>query len=106
MSAHNPQQIPLSSALQAHLKTRNIKQQELADVLSVDVRTLRRWLSGQTIITDVRELRRIADILQVAPERLGVASSLYIPLTSEQIDEVTQHAWKQIRAGKYQEANI
>lgn len=105
MSANNPQQTPLSSELHAHLKAKNIKQQELADVLHVDVRTLRRWLSGQTVITDVRELRRIADILQVAPERLGVTSSLYIPLTSEQIDEVTQHAWKHVRAGKYTEAN-
>src|SRR5260370_4271588 len=100
MSAHNPQQIPLSSALQAHLKTRNIKQQELADVLSVDVRTLRRWLSGQTVITDVRELRRIADILQVAPESLGVTSSLYIPLKLEQFYEVTQNPWKHINSGK------
>ena len=105
MSAQHKQQTPLSIELQAHLKAKNVKQQELADLLNVDVRTLRRWLSGQTIIADVRELKRVADILQVAPEKLGVTSSLYIPLTPEQIDGAAQHAWKQIRAGKYHEAN-
>jgi len=105
MSAQHQQQTPLSIELQAYLKAKNVKQQELADLLNVDVRTLRRWLSGQTIIADVRELKRVADILQVAPERLGVTSSLYIPLTPEQIDDATQHAWKHIRAGKYYEAN-
>ncbi|HEU5374933.1 MAG TPA: helix-turn-helix domain-containing protein [Ktedonobacteraceae bacterium] len=106
MSAQRQSQTPLSLELHAYLKAKNVRQQELADLLNVDVRTLRRWLSGQTIIADVRELRRIADILQVAPERLGVTSSLHVPLTPEQIDDATKHTWKHVRAGKYYEANV
>jgi tetratricopeptide (TPR) repeat protein len=101
----NNSQTPLSVELQAHLKTKNIKQQELADTLSVDVRTLRRWLSGETIITDIRELRRVADILQIKPEKLGITPILYSPLTPEDIAQTIQTAWKLTRAAKYHEAN-
>ncbi len=102
----SPQQTPLSSELQTYIKVKNLKQQELADLLSVDVRTLRRWLSGETIIADVRELRRVADILQIEPERLGVTASLHVSLTPAEIDSTTQNVWKHIHGGKYYEANI
>src|SRR2546430_14736862 len=96
---------PLSKALQNYLEQKHITQQALADYLSVDVRNFRRWLSGQTVITDVRELKRIADLLEVAPESLGVAASLYVPLTTEQVDTATESIWKLVKAARYYEAN-
>lgn len=95
---------PLSKALQAYLEQHPATQQTLADYLSVDVRTLRRWLSGETVITDVRELKQLASRLDVEPESLGVAASLYIPLTSEKIDETIELTWTLIHQARYIEA--
>lgn len=81
------QQTLLSGALDAYQKKYNIKQQPLADYLNVDVRTLRRWISGETILTDIRELRGIARMLGIEPECLGVALSPHIQLLPEQINE-------------------
>ncbi len=96
---------PLSRALKDYLAQQRIKQQPLADYLNVDVRALRRWLSGDTVITNVRELKRIAELLGAEPETLGVTTSLYIPLTSDEIDASIEHVWKLIRAARYHDAN-
>ena len=107
MSAKQPSQrvTPLSRALHDYLEKHRIKQQSLADYLSVDIRTLRRWLSGETILSDIRELKRLADLLGIEPEFLGIAPSLYIPLTIEEIDKSIEHTWKLVRAARYYEAN-
>ncbi len=95
---------PLSKALQTYLKQHHATQQVLADYLHVDVRTLRRWLSGEKIITDVRELKRLAILLNVEPESLGVTASLYLPLDPDKIDETIEFAWTLIHQAHYAEA--
>ncbi len=96
----------LSRALQEYLEQQQIKQQPLADYLNVDVRTLRRWLSGDTVITDVRELKRIAELLEVKPEKLGVTASLPIPLAPDEIDTSIDHVWKLVRTARYHDADV
>jgi transcriptional regulator with XRE-family HTH domain len=96
---------PLNRALQEYLAHQQMKQQLLADYLNVDVRTLRRWLSGDTVITDVRELRRVAELLGVEPEKLGVTPSLYMAPDPEEIDAAIDHVWKLVRTARYYEAN-
>lgn len=71
---------PLSNELHSYIASHQIKQQDLADLLSVDARTLRRWLSGETIITNVHDLKHVADILGVMPERLGLSQSVQLPI--------------------------
>lgn len=97
---------PLSRALQDYLEKQQTKQQPLADYLNVDVRTLRRWLSGDTVITDVRELKRVAELLRVEPEKLGITTSFYIPITPSEIDTSIDHVWKLIRVARYHDANV
>ena len=100
------QPTPLSNELATYLSQNNMKQQELADLISVDVRTLRRWLSGETIITNVHDLQRVADRLHILPEKLGLSPSVHMPIPADDIDKVIGGIWKQIRAAKYGEANI
>jgi transcriptional regulator with XRE-family HTH domain len=96
----------LSSVLQSYLETHHMKQQPLADYLSVDIRTLGRWLRGETVIHDIRELKRLANLLDVEPEALGVAASLYLPLTLEQIDETIELVWTLIHQARYTEGRV
>jgi tetratricopeptide (TPR) repeat protein len=97
---------PLSQVLTDYLATHSITQLDLADYLNIGERTLRRWKNGEDMLTDIRELKRIAELLEVEPERLGVAASLYIPLTPDEIDTSIDHVWRLIRAAKYYEASV
>src|SRR5437667_2067703 len=97
---------PISQVLTDYLDTHPMNQLGLADYLNISERTLRRWKNGEDILTDIRELKRIAELLGVEPEKLGVASSLYIPLTPDEIDTSIDHVWRLIRAAKYYEASV
>ncbi len=70
-----------------------MNQLDLAECLNVGERTLRRWKNGEDVLTDAQELKRLAELLDVEPERLGVVSSVHLPLTFEQIDKVLAHVW-------------
>lgn len=94
---------PLAHILKEYRIKYSFTQENLANELNVDVRTLRRWESGGTVLTDVRELRRIAGVLGIDAERLGVLSDLTTP---EDIDEAISRAWVLVRLARYQEANI
>lgn len=95
----------LGQALQEYRITHHLKQKELAELLQVEERTLRRWEKGQ-IPQNVYELKRIADILDIDHEHLGVSSSLYIPQTLEQIDEAIKKAWNHIKFAQYTEGRL
>lgn len=97
---------PLNRALRDYIEQHRTRQQPLADYLNVDVRTLRRWLSGEKVITDVRELKRIAELLEMKPETLGVSSSLDFPLSPDEIDASIDHVWRLVRAARYYDANV
>lgn len=109
MSVHLQQKVRVKSLLALVVKEHRAKfaltQEQLATDLSVDVRTLRRWESGETVLNDMRELRRIATLLGVAPERLGIANATYAALTIEHIDETMQYIWNLIDRARGYEAN-
>ena len=94
--------LSLGQALENYRTEHHIKQKDLADKLHVDERTLRRWIKGQ-IPQQLDELKRIADILELNYEHLGLSSSLYIPRTFEQIDEAIEQGWLYLQQLRYVE---
>ncbi|BCL81938.1 helix-turn-helix transcriptional regulator [Ktedonobacteria bacterium brp13] len=107
MSVHVPRirtSSPLALVVKEHRDKFALTQEQLAADLNVDVRTLRRWESGETVLNDMRELRRIAMLLGVAPERLGIANAAYSALTIEHIDETMQYIWNLIDLARGYEA--
>lgn len=93
----------LAPILKEHREKYGLTQLQLADTLSVDNRTLRRWEHQETILTDVRELRRIASVLGVEAERLGVTDKAG-GISPEQADQTLQHVWKLIATARLFEA--
>lgn len=83
----------VGQALKNYRKTHSITQEQLAEKLGVDPRTLRSW-ENERPPESIRELRRISDLLGIEPERLGLAASIYLPKTSEEVEEIIQHVWK------------
>src|SRR5436305_13234985 len=92
---------PLSQVLTEYLEAHSMSQLDLAEYLNVGERTLRRWKNGEDVLTDIRELKRIAELLEVTPERLGVAASFSPLITPDEIDASIDHAWKLIKAARY-----
>ena len=84
----------LSQVLIIYRDTHRLTQEELASLLDVEPRTLRRWENGETILTDTHDLKNIADRLGIPYENLGIASSLYIPLTLEDITATVARIWR------------
>ncbi len=90
--------------LKDYRKSRNLSQEQLADDLNIEPRTLRAYENGERQLNNINELRRIADLLSIEPERLGVATSIYVPRTPEQIEEVLKHVWGIVEESHLQEA--
>jgi len=95
--------MPLSNVLKAYREKYNLTQVQLAEDLHVDERTLRRWENQETILKDIRELRRIASVLGVEPESLGV-SEKSAGITDEQAEETLEQIWKLVVNGRAYEA--
>jgi transcriptional regulator with XRE-family HTH domain len=96
----------LSELLSNFLETHHITQDDLADYLCIDVRTLRRYKNGESVPKNIQDLQRIADLLNVEPERLGVTTSVYIPLTLEQIEERLRGIWSLVGKARNYEARV
>ncbi len=96
----------LGGILKDFRDTYSLSQEELAAELHVDVRTLRRWENGETILTDVGELQRLSDKLHIEPERLGVLSALYTPQTPDDVDEVVSSIWELVNQARNTEARL
>lgn len=97
---------PLSKVLSEYLETHPMSQLDLAEYLNIGERTLRRWKNGEDVLTDAQELKRIADLLGVEPEMLGVVSSVHLPLTNEQIDKALAHVWALVAKARNYEARL
>lgn len=82
-----------SQVLKDYRKSHKLTQEQVASTLHIEPRTYRAYENGEYPLNNINELRRIADLLGIEPERLGVAASIYIPKTSEQIEEIIAHAW-------------
>jgi transcriptional regulator with XRE-family HTH domain len=96
----------LGQILKDYRENYDLNQEQLASYLDVDVRTIRRWENGETILTDVVTLQRIAERVNVEPERLGVLSPIYTPETPEQIDEVVSFVWSLVNQARNNEARM
>ncbi|QBD78822.1 helix-turn-helix domain-containing protein [Ktedonosporobacter rubrisoli] len=96
---------PLARALREYRERFKVTQTQLASDLNVDVKTIGRWEREETTLSDVRELSRLASMLGIEPEQLGVVSSIYVPLTYEQVDETIDHIWNLARQSRYFEAS-
>src|SRR2546421_3035125 len=90
--------------LKNYRKSRNLSQEQFAYDLSIEPRALRAYENGERQLNNINELRRIADLLGIEPERLGIASSLYIPRTPEHIEEVITHVWSLVEESRLQES--
>lgn len=97
---------PLSQVLTEYLETNHMNQLDLAEYLNIGERTLRRYKNGEEVLRDAQELKRIAELLGVAPERLGVVSTVMLPLTLEQIDKALEHVWTLVGKARNYEARI
>ncbi len=100
------EQTSLSQALTSYLARTGMKQIDLAEYLSISERTLRRWKNGEDTVTDVRELKRVAELLGVQPELLGVVSSVHVPITIEEIDKALAHVWSLVGKARNYEARV
>src|ERR1700682_6527284 len=90
--------------LKTYREKKHLTQEQLAEDLRVEPRTLRAWENGERQLNNINELYRIADILGVEPEQLGLANSLVIPRTPEQIEEIIQHSWSLVDQSRLREA--
>lgn len=93
----------VGQALKNYRKIHRITQEQLAEDLGIDPRTLRLW-ENERPPESIIELRRISDLLGIEPERLGLAASIYLPKTPEQIEEITEHVWLLMDEVRVQEA--
>ena len=90
--------------LKTYREQHHLTQEQLAEDLKVEPRTLRAWENGERQLTNINELYRIADLLGVEPEQLGLANTLILPRTPEQLEEIIQHAWSLVEESRLTEA--
>jgi transcriptional regulator with XRE-family HTH domain len=95
----------LSQVLKEYRKKNGLTQEQLAANLNVEPRTLRAW-ENERPTHNINELYRIADLLGIKPEKLGLSGLIYVPRTPEQIEEIMQHAWSLVEESRLQEARI
>lgn len=93
-----------SQVLKEYRKAHNLRQEQLAADLSIEPRTYRAYENGEYSLTNINELRRIADLLGVEPEQLGIASSVHLLRSPEEIENVIQHVWELVDASRLYEA--
>src|SRR6266700_6547280 len=95
----------LSQALILYRDKHKFTQEELAVLLTVEPRTLRRWESGETVLTDTHDLKHIADRLCIPYEYLGILPSIYVSLSVESITITITRIWSLIDDGRISEAH-
>jgi transcriptional regulator with XRE-family HTH domain len=82
-----------------------LTQEQLARDLLMEPRTLRAYESGERQLTNVNELRRIADVLGVPAEHLGVAT-LDVLRTTEDIETIITASWMLVEESRLIQARI
>jgi len=95
----------LARALKIYREQHKFTQEQLAALLDEDPRQIRRWENGETLLTDVHELKHIADRLGIPYEHLGVAASIYVPITLEKINTTVGRIWSLIDEARIGEAH-
>ncbi len=84
----------------------NMTQEELAEILEIEPRTLRAYENGERQLNTIQDLHHIASVLGIEPERLGIAASVYVPKTPKQIEETVARVWSLMHELRINEANI
>jgi transcriptional regulator with XRE-family HTH domain len=93
-----------AQVLKDYRKSHHLTQEQLAYDLHLEPRTYRAYETGEYPLNNINELRRIADLLGIEPGRLGIASSIYIPRSPEEIEEVIKHVWNLVEESRLYEA--
>ena len=94
----------LARALKAYRELHKHTQEELAILLDEDPRQIRRWEHNETSLPDIQQLKNIADRLGIPYEHLGIAPSIHVPLSLEQINAMVDRVWSLIEEGRINEA--
>ncbi|HEU5382629.1 MAG TPA: hypothetical protein VFV38_45055 [Ktedonobacteraceae bacterium] len=94
---------PLARAIEEYEGKNGWKRAQTAEYLGVELRTLYRWMSRKSPLTDTRELRRIALLLGIEPERL-IAGAFSRPLAPEALEKTIETVWRLIKESRYVEA--
>lgn len=95
----------LSLVLKEYRKKHRLTQEQLVHDLSIEARTLRAW-ENERPTNNIQELYRIADLLGIDAKRLGLSGAVFVPRTSEQIEEIMQHAWLLVEESRLHEARV
>src|SRR5579859_7026336 len=90
--------------LKNYRKLHNLSQEQLASDLNIEPRTLRAYENGERQLNNINELRRIAEILSIEPEMLGIAAPIYTPKTPEEINTILTRAWSLMDEPRVSEA--
>ncbi|WP_189362067.1 helix-turn-helix domain-containing protein [Thermogemmatispora tikiterensis] len=89
-----PPRQPVSLAgqfLKRYRQQHHLTQEQLAALLHVEPRTIRAYETGERQLSNIHELRRIADWLGVPPEALGLAPQP-LPRSPYELADLLQHA--------------
>jgi transcriptional regulator with XRE-family HTH domain len=93
-------------ALKRYREQHRLTQEQLAETLKIEPRTLRAYENGERQLNQITELRRIANALDLAPEQLGIAAEPRAPRTPEQLNERLAHAWRLMDEPRIDEARL
>jgi transcriptional regulator with XRE-family HTH domain len=100
---HKPSLVGL--VLKEHRKLLGMTQEQAANHLGIEPRTLRMYENGERALENVRELRRISTVLGIEPQRFGLAALTLETCTPEQIEEVVKNAWGFMAQARFTEAH-
>jgi transcriptional regulator with XRE-family HTH domain len=102
----SPRQPSLAAqALREHRVAHGLSQEQFAYELGIEPRTLRRYETGERALDNVAELRRIAEVTGIAPERLGIAAVQEAPRTPAEIEATVERVWSLVEASRMAEAS-
>jgi len=93
-------------ALKHYREKHRLTQEQLAETLKIEPRTLRAYENGERQLDQLSELRRIATVLDLAPEQLGLAPASSGARTPEQINERLERAWRLMEEPRIDEARM
>lgn len=92
-------------AIKTYRQSHGITQKQLALELGVEARTLRMYENGERALDNITDLQRIADLLAIDPEMLGLSSKKRETYTPTQIYEAAERVWFLIPQARLIEAH-
>ena len=92
-------------AIKTYRQVHGITQKQLAIELGVEARTLRMYENGERALDNITDLQRIADLLAIEPEMLGLSPKKHDTYTPKQIYEVVERVWSLIPQARLIEAH-